>query len=234
MLDLEREIFKLEAENEIQNLMGSYSFLLDGRKYDELLQLFAIDQIDVRVELGGVYQGYDSLVRLYAGKHYDQHAGGHYPGYEGRGNVAKHPQNTPLVVVGDDLKTAKGIWISTGFAFFHKEGKKEIHWGMFRYGADFIYEHGTWKIWHMKVYNGIMSDGDRSWSNPAPRPLMPPMPGQEDQNGNDTPFPPPPFEEKFPPDFPSTSDYQYNIDTVMPYEPPVPNPYFVFDITKAN
>lgn len=220
-MDLAREVFKLEAILEIQNLMGSYSFLLDGRKYDEVLNLFAKEQVDVRVEMtNGVYQGYDSLVRLYPGKHYEQHAAGEYPGYEGRGNVAKHPQNTPLVVVGDDLRTAKGSWISMGFASFSRDGQREMHWGMFRYGADFIYENGSWKIWHLHVYSGFMSDGDRSWSDPIPRPPM------GDPNRS--------MPEEFRPDFPPTTTYDYAVDISAPYVPEVPDEYSIFDMTKAN
>lgn len=231
MTEFEKDLMKLEATIEIQNLMGSYSFYLDGRKYDALMDLFAKEPIDVRVELGGVYQGRDGLERLYAGKHYDQHAGGHYPGYEGRGNVAKHPQNTPLVVVGDDLKTAKGIWTSMGFASLYRDGVQEMHWGMFRYGADFIYENGSWKIWHLNVYSGFMADGDRSWSDPRPRPPMPPQ--EKPKAEPDTPAFVNPFEQ-FPSDFPPTSDYDYRVDTSVPYVPEVPEPYSVFDARKAN
>lgn len=221
MLDIERDILKLEAILEIQNLMGAYSFLLDGRKYDEVLNLFSKKQLDVRVEMtNGVYQGYNSLVRLYPGKHYDQHAAGHHPGYQGRGNVAKHPQNTPLVVVAEDLRTAKGSWISMGFASFCRDGQREMHWGMFRYGADFIYEDGSWKIWHLHVYSGFMADGDRSWSNPPERPPM------GDPNSH--------MPLAFRPDFPSTTTYDYRVDNVMPYLPEVPESYQLFDTTKAN
>jgi hypothetical protein len=221
MTELAREVLRLEAIVEIQNLMGAYSFLLDGRKYDEVLSLFAKNQVDVRVEMtNGVYQGYDSLVRLYPGKHYDQHVGRSYPGYEGRGNVAKHPQNTPLVVVGEDLKTAKGSWISMGFASFPREGQREMHWGMFRYGADFICEDGNWRIWHLHVYSGFMADSDRAWSDPRPMP----------ENG-----PPPRSEpEEFQPDFPPTTTYDYSPELSAPYLPEVPEPYTQFDTRNAN
>lgn len=225
MQALEKELWKLEAVNEIQNLMGSYSFLLDGRKYDELVDLFSKTQADVRVELGGVYVGLESISRLYMGKHYEQHAGGHYPGYEGRGIVAKHPQNTPLVVVGEDGKTAKGTWISLGFSFFLQEERKEQHWGMFRYGADFIYENGHWKIWHLRVYDGFMTDGNHSWSNPRPRP-MPPEGRGLPENG--------PRPDKFPSDLPPTSGYRYDVKTPVPYAPEVPEAYAVFDPKYAN
>ncbi len=221
---IEQTILELEAVSEIQNLMGAYSFFLDGRKYDDLMGLFSVTQPDVRVELGGVYVGLDSIARLYLGKHYDQHAGGHYPGFEGRGIVAKHPQNTPCVMVGRDGKTAKGTWVSLGFAFFLQAGRKEQHWGMFRYGADFIFENGHWRIWHLKVYDGFMTDGNHSWSDPVPRPMPPSGPGE---NAG-----PPP--DLFPPDYPPTSGYRYDIHIPVPYAPEVPEPYSVFDPDKAN
>ena len=219
---MERAIWELEAIQEIQNLMGSYSFFLDGRKYDELMGLFSETREDVRVELGGVYVGLDSIVRLYLGKHYDQHAGGQYPGFEGRGIVAKHPQNTPCVMVGQDGTTAKGTWISLGFAFFLRAERREQHWGMFRYGADFVFENGHWRIWHLKVYDGFMTDGCRPWSDPLPRPVPPE--GAE--------MGPPP--DRFPPDLPPTSGYRYDIRTAVPYAPEVPEPYREFDPETAN
>lgn len=233
MTDFEAQVFELEAIAEIQRLMGAYSFLLDGRKYDEVVGLFSKKQPDVRVEMtNGVYQGYDSIVRLYPGMHYWQHTAGHYLGYQGRGGVAKHSQNTPLVVIGSDQRTAKGTWISLGFAAGWNgpvDGECMFNWGMFRYGADFIYEDGEWKIWHLHVFSGFMATYDSAWSEPRKTMPMPDGTSKTEQPRD----PNSRFPKEYHPDFPSTTTFDYRPELIVPNLPGVPEPYELFDFREA-
>ena len=218
MMDLEKQVAELEAIGEIQNLMGAYSFYLDGRKYDEILELFSRRE-DTWVDLGGVYRGREGLERLYPGKHYDEVVRGRYPGYRGRGNVAKHPQNTPLVVVAEDGMTARGLWTSLGFAAFFLGGPDSTMFvqGMFRYAADFILEDGAWRIWHMVVCNGI--------GNVSGVPLPPPPGGGEPQAEED---------HRFDPDEPSPQTFHYDDDARFPYWPRVPADFPGFDLRERH
>lgn len=228
MTDLERDVFKLEAHLEIQNLMGAYSFLLDGGKVNEIIDLFSRKQVDVRADIGnGIYQGLDGLVKLYPGQHEDENSAGFYPGYRKRGTVSKHSQNTPVIVIGDDLRTAKGTWVSLGFASFPRSGKNELHWHMFRYGADFIFEDGSWKIWHLRVYSGMI--GGRDPFSPKEMPKMPPMEMSKEMIEA--------FSSrmnKFPADLPEPAPDPVKAKDGMDFLPDIPEPYQVFDMSKAH
>jgi len=65
-----------------------------------------------------------------------------------------HTQETPVIEVAGDGKTAKGIWYSIGMSargVVADDGKTSVvtSWMWERYGVDFIKENGAWKIWHL-------------------------------------------------------------------------------------
>jgi hypothetical protein len=65
-----------------------------------------------------------------------------------------HTQETPVIEVAGDGKTAKGIWYSIGLAVrgsVDENGNTSVGtgWMWEKYGVDFIKEDGGWKIWHL-------------------------------------------------------------------------------------
>ena len=65
-----------------------------------------------------------------------------------------HTQETPVIEVAGDGKTAKGIWYSIGLAVrgsIDDNGNTSIStgWMWEKYAVDFAYEDGKWKIWHL-------------------------------------------------------------------------------------
>jgi len=70
------------------------------------------------------------------------------------GEWACHMQDTPIIEVAGDGKTAKGIWFTPGVrnTAVINNGKVEIQgaWFMERYAVDFVKEDGKWKIWHFQ------------------------------------------------------------------------------------
>jgi hypothetical protein len=65
-----------------------------------------------------------------------------------------HTQETPVIEVAGDGKTAKGIWYSIGLAVrgsVDESGNSSVGtgWMWEKYGVDFINEDGKWKIWHL-------------------------------------------------------------------------------------
>ena len=70
MTSLEQRVARVEAVQEIQNLMGRYSYWHTANMHRECLDLFALKTPGVRAEMmWGVYEGADSLERLYPGFH---------------------------------------------------------------------------------------------------------------------------------------------------------------------
>lgn len=73
----------------------------------------------------------------------------------GAGNeYVMHTQQTPVIEIAGDGKTAKGIWYSIGIgvrATVNNDGTytKSTEWMWEKYAVDFIKEDGKWKIWHL-------------------------------------------------------------------------------------
>jgi hypothetical protein len=71
-------------------------------------------------------------------------------GYE----YVMHTQETPVIEVAGDGKTAKGIWYSIGIGVranvkSDSTYTKSTSWMWEKYAVDFIKEDGKWKIWHL-------------------------------------------------------------------------------------
>jgi hypothetical protein len=79
-----------------------------------------------------------------------------------------HTQETPVIEVSGDGKTAKGIWYSIGLSVngnVSAEGQTSVStgWMWEKYAVDFAYEDGKWKIWHLysKMDQGPAESGGR-------------------------------------------------------------------------
>jgi len=86
-----------------------------------------------------------------------------------------HTQETPVIEVAGDGKTAKGIWYSIGLAVngnIGADGKTSIStgWMWEKYAVDFVKEDGKWKIWHLysKMDQGPSESGGRGDSAGGP------------------------------------------------------------------
>ena len=85
-----------------------------------------------------------------------------------QGNVGAmgiHPTTTPIIEVAGDGKTAKGVWIGTGFVASkdRKTGKPHAIWEWDRYGVNSIKEDGKWKMWHFNGMIQFASPYEKSW-----------------------------------------------------------------------
>jgi hypothetical protein len=78
--------------------------------------------------------------------------GSHVNPEDTKGQLALHPQSTPVIEIAADRKTAKGIWYTVGIIGGAQGGKASGSWMWERYGVDFVNEDGQWKIWHMHIY----------------------------------------------------------------------------------
>lgn len=204
-LSLEQRVFRNEAYREIQNVMGRYVFY---RMYDMLektVELFS-KRSDTSVEMPwGIYTGSDAAQRCFVLDHND-------PPEAQLGAMTVHDVCTPVIEIAADLKSAKAVWISPGIATAHTPKGKKGLWAWLRYGCDFIYEDGAWRIWHMHKYALFTVPTDKSWTDDNPMAFM--------QEG-DAPPPPPPARSN---DLPPSGRYGYRKDAapdgvLLPPEP---------------
>jgi hypothetical protein len=204
--EMEKKIERLEAYNEIQNLVAKYVNIHTPLSMHLSPELFALKQPDVSVEIAmwGKLIGADQVNNMFKGMSERKPE---------PGTMFEHQLTTPVIQVADDCKTAKGLWFSPGHETTKDEdGNLQPHWCYGKFGADFIKEDGKWKIWHYHWYDTFMVPYDKSWVD-APQP------------GPDEVFTPPGITADEPP----TSRSTYFTDQVRKPIPEYPEPYETWD-----
>jgi hypothetical protein len=214
---LEQRVARIEATQEIQNLLGYYEEYQGALQFDKVVPLFALDQPDVRWEPGpGAWVGARDVraaLEAQQGRPRDKawmaiHSG----------EMHVHTLATPIIVVADDGRTAKATFDSPGIETLSGVGHKpDARWGWCRYGVDFLRTPAGWKIWHLHVYGIIFSSADRTWVD---SPGFPPPPKATDVGG-----------EWPPPTRPQSDVWIYSGEGVPPLLPRPPVPYRTFSET---
>lgn len=235
---LKHEVLRQRACIDLANLMGRYQYLHTGGQMDVIgRELFASELPDARCEYGplGVFGPeksvafFDAMAALFTqGK--DRCA----PGL-----LELHQITTPVIEVAGDLKTAKGMWMSTGaILMLHdtdSETGRSFTWDSGKYAVDFINLDGTWKIWHLHVCDLWRTGFD---CDPvASAGTLDPGTTQEmiDQwnaraAAGETVLP---HGMPIIPDGPTTFHYAYAADSSAPRQPRPPEPYHTFADTFA-
>ncbi|MEU6261091.1 nuclear transport factor 2 family protein [Streptomyces sp. NPDC047043] len=163
---LQRRITALEDVWAIENLMSRHEYLhAAGLNEEELDTCFALSEPDLSFEPEdwGVWEGAEAIRLCYVD--------GAPP--VGPGMMTEHATSTALVVVADDGRTAKGVWMSPGHeTFAGPEGDAHVFWSWGRYGVDFVKENGRWKFWHFHIYTTFRTPFATSWVDSALGPRM--------------------------------------------------------------
>ena len=205
---LRQEIVRLQAIQEIKNVMGKYQVYHTPRTFWKTPELFALKQPDVSVEIAmwGVYTGAEQVKAVYQRIMVEPIVG----------TMFEHDLTTSMIEVAGDGQTAKGVWFSPGHETPIKDKKHQAHWCWGKYACDFIKEDGEWKIWHMHFYDSFMCTYYQSWVDiKRPRDLK-----IADIN---------PVFAEYPPDKPTTFRTSYNTESVRETIPPCPEPYDTWD-----
>lgn len=167
----EKEFAELKAmvqrekdAREIHNLMSTRSNLLGLGRNAAWIELFAKKQPDVSWYMNGRYRvGLETLRSQFVGdgsreKRNIEAMRKVYPDIEDKpensyvGDLRLHAILSPIIVVADDGKTAKGFWQSIGLQIAVSSGKPNATLGFEKYAVDFIKEDGEWRFWHMATY----------------------------------------------------------------------------------
>lgn len=135
------------------------------------------------------------------------------------GNTVLHTLNSPLIVVADDLQSAKALWYTPGAILTTTDGVKPVgFWIWERYGVDFVKEDGQWRFLNVQVNTDFM--------NPMGAPLQPQGPdaaamGVEGVQANG---PKPAFTVP-PPDISKATYREFGATRVPTLTPRLPVPY---------
>lgn len=162
---LQAMIQRQQDTTEIQNLMSRRAHLQATGRNDGWLELYAKQQPDVSWYMNGRYivglsalkatfvpadnsraqRNLDNMIKLYPDIE-------NKPENYGIGEFRQHALLSPLIVVADDGKTAKGFWHSIGPQLAFANGQPSGSIAFEKYAVDFIKEAGEWRFWHMATY----------------------------------------------------------------------------------
>lgn len=165
MKAMEKELLRIEAYNAASDLMARFSHLYARYQTDGIMALFS-DRADTRVEMvWGVYNGPESIRRCFSFRN---------PLFTDRmgknGEMHLRPTASDVIEVAEDGQTAKGVWFVPGlYAQKSRAGDgTEGGWYYAAFGVDFIFENGTWRIWHLHEYARFRSPYDVAWGDIPP------------------------------------------------------------------
>jgi SnoaL-like domain len=225
--DVQLQIHRLWAVTEVQNLLGTYSYWHTSGFNHRVPELYTKTDDTVIEMMWGRYTGKDAAYRVYVIDHRRDDQGTidalglKVPAVEESKDVGgaataggpssmapfhMHTLTTPVIQVAGDGQTARAVWISPGV-----EGSG---WGWCKYGADFKFVDGQWKIWHLHVYGLFMTGYDKSWAENSRR-EAPKAPGQHA-------------------DKPPTTNWEYYKGaTYVPLQPEPPQPYKSWNVNMV-
>lgn len=169
-MDLEKLGFELDrigAAQQVEQLMSIYVSLHAQMNHKKYLEMWSKRE-DCKLEMPwGAYEGRASVERCYLEDHGDR--GDEEIQELLKGLLCIHCIGTSVIEVAGDGRTARGIWISPGFETANEgpEGPQGM-WAWSKYGTDFIYEDGEWKIWKMKVYPLFQAPYVTCWTDVPP------------------------------------------------------------------
>jgi SnoaL-like domain len=158
------------VENIFNRYMHYHNAYEDQRIIDELWAKPGTPGIRSRYNNVGAYTTYESVTAYHRGRPRPV------------GKLLLHYTTTPVIEVGADGQTAKGLWLMAGtesgltdpavaenvpdwvFSGGEVDGKRVwAHWVWCKYGVDFIRQDGEWRIWHFRCYEIARAPFDRDW-----------------------------------------------------------------------
>ncbi|OGO23477.1 MAG: hypothetical protein A2144_00160 [Chloroflexi bacterium RBG_16_50_9] len=158
---LEERIQRLEAVQEIQNVMGLYESYHTASMQEETVALFAQKTPGAKVEIDafGVWEGIEGVRRFFV-----KFLGTYEKDLTGR--IYQHDLTTPVIQVGEDGQSAKALWSSPGLEthWDPKTGKLKAMWAWGKYRMSFVKEDGKWKIWRMNWHTTFITPYDKGWT----------------------------------------------------------------------
>jgi hypothetical protein len=88
--------------------------------------------------------------------------------------IGYKPLDTGVVEIAEDRQTAKGIWFIRGSYADLTPGGPLSYWAWGWLAADFVWEDGEWRFWHLLEVYDIHTPCGTKWNEtPEPLPDMP-------------------------------------------------------------
>jgi len=150
----------------VRNVVNRYCVYETLGRVPDMLNSFALSLPDVQIDVGfGLYYGADGARRFAAVT--GILLGDTSTGVRRKGALNVFANTTDIIEVAEDLKTAKGLWI-TSAAMTNGTPSEGFNsrYGYFRRAIDLVNLDGNWKIWHYITYWLIEAPVGKSWIDP--------------------------------------------------------------------
>lgn len=234
---LKMENRRLQARQQIENLMGRYAHLHAAGRDREILETLWSRQGTATLEdrFSGVYQlhGRISSISDYYSKVYGMPRDPEVRVTQEPGRMIVDALTSPVIEIAGDGLTARGAWICTGHESRvvteptgiptvdaiepDAQGRRFFaEWVWSRICADFALEDGEWRIRHMHIYDIMRCPFEQNWIAYAEQRCMDDMIRDGIQRF-DTPT--------MHADFPTAFHWQYGPDRLPPEWLDLPEPY---------
>jgi hypothetical protein len=135
LVELEKEITRLEDIQEIENLQRLYGYYFDNAMFQEVLDLFSENTESVEVTDHGVFRGKEGVNRMYG-----MMVGTPRPGWI----FFEVMQAQGVIELAPDGKTARGRWYTPSFECRPFGGAPKQTWQFGVYNNEYIKENGRW------------------------------------------------------------------------------------------
>jgi SnoaL-like domain len=141
---------------EIWKLQSLYSHLYHIGRRSQIPALFAQHTPGVSLEMedSGVYEGIESINRLWNGLFGDKLEAG---------QLAIHMTVNPVIEIAPDRTRAKGLWHSFGYCSLPIEGALKQFLSLGKYDMEYVKEDGQWKILKFGYRQTFMCPYERGW-----------------------------------------------------------------------
>lgn len=148
---MQQDVTRLEAENEIENLQRIFGFYFDKNQWTQAADLFTAD---ATLEWGGsgVYVGKERILA------YFQSWGAEGPQ---QGVLNDQMQLQPVITVAADGMSAQGRWHLFSQEAVHGASH---HWGTGVYENEYRFEDGVWKISRIHLYSTMRTPYEDGWA----------------------------------------------------------------------
>jgi hypothetical protein len=161
----ERQAQQAAAARQVENAMSRYTVYESLGRVADGLDEFALDEMDVQADVGfGFYYGAEGIRKFCSVN--GLLIGDSTAGTLRNGATHLYANTTPIIGVAEDLKTAKGLWLSASALTYGSPSKGfQPRTGYSRRACDFIYVDGRWKLWHYMVYGLISAPIGKTWTD---------------------------------------------------------------------
>ncbi|MCD8116327.1 MAG: nuclear transport factor 2 family protein [Oscillospiraceae bacterium] len=165
---LEAQVSRLEAEIEIKNSMGYYSFHHVANMQRETIALFAPENEGVRsTMMWGAYNGQEGVYENFMVRHMDYHEPNRCLGV-----ILYHVMTSGVIEVAGDGQTARATWLSPGMSIWPDVNRgvvptdkdvATVDWANIKYGMDYVKQDGVWYWYHQRVYSIFGAPYNECW-----------------------------------------------------------------------